>query len=89
MTLPQLRHRRPLKCSTYGDRDPEAKRIARRRISDCFKYGIKRLKIVYGSPENFAGILQQGRRTNSQLLQPRWQAAGNPEMFVPLTMIPI
>ncbi|NYF54057.1 tetratricopeptide repeat protein [Tunturiibacter gelidoferens] len=37
----------------------EAKRIARRRISECFKYGIKRLKIVYGSPDNFAGSIAE------------------------------
>src|ERR1039457_6995312 len=37
----------------------EAKRIVRRRLVECCQFGIRILKIVYGSPDNFSGSVAE------------------------------
>ncbi len=42
------------KCATY-----EATSIVNKRIDECYSYGIAELELIYGTPDNYEGSIQQ------------------------------
>jgi len=42
------------KCATY-----EAVSIIEKRIDECFNYGVTKMEIIYGTPDNYEGSIQQ------------------------------
>ncbi len=42
------------KCATY-----EAVSIIEKRVAECFQFGIARLEVIYGTPDNYEGSIQQ------------------------------